>query len=160
MRRRRPETILKSLALALTLLFVAAACSVLPPGLFAVEPAVTASPQPPTVCERGADLRLAIEDLGAVELSETGVLGLLITVEIAVNEARQFGTAVGDEFGPLVADLQTSLQGLQTTLEGMGDEPTLGAKVASVGESITQIGNAMDALAVQLRTPCPSEAPA
>jgi hypothetical protein len=42
-------------------------------------------------------------------------------------------------------------------VDELSDQPTAGAQLASIGESITQIGNAMDALSVALRTPCPAE---
>ena len=54
--------------------------------------------------------------------------------------------------------LVTSLQELRATIDGFADEGTLGAGIASVGDAITEIGVAMDALTVALRTPCPSPA--
>lgn len=146
---------LRTVALLATVLFVVSACELLAAG-FAVEPRPTPSPEPPTLCQSADSLGAAVEALREVDLDEVGALGVKETIDTTLEEARQFSTVVGDEFRPLVDDLVASLQDLRVTVDGLGDQATLGAAVASIGESITQIGNAMDALAVGLRTPCPA----
>ena len=42
------------------------------------------------------------------------------------------------------------------TLDEVGGQATAGAQLAAVGEAITAIGTAMDALSVQLQTSCPT----
>ena len=149
-----------SIALA-AVLFIATACSALPSGLFGVE--ATAAPEPtpspvPTpkdICTALVNLEGAVEDLGAVDLETTGVLGVLVSVNGALVETRALAAAVGEVYRPLVDDLSDSLVALRDSLDALGDQPTLGASIATVGASIAQIGLAMDALSVQLQTPCP-----
>lgn len=158
-RRSLLNSPLRAIALGLALLFVATACAALPSAFFAGEPATTASAPPPTVCESGADLRLAIDRLRELDLEDSSLLDVLVTVDVAVSSARQFANVVGEQYRPLATDLVVSLEGLRTTVEDLGDQETLGASIATVGASIVEIGEAMDAIGVELRTPCPSPIP-
>lgn len=153
---RSASSLARTAALTLALLFVASACSMLPPVLFGVTP--TATPEP-TICSSAEDLRGSIARLRETDLSEVGVLGLLVTVDVAIEAARTLAASVGEVYRPLTQDVITSLQGLRTTLDELGDQPTLGASMTSIGEAIVEIGQAADALEVQLRTPCPTEVP-
>ena len=74
-----------------------------------------------------------------------------------LSEARQLASFVGETYRPLIDDLIISLEGLRMTLDEVGGEATAGAQLAAVGEAITAIGNAMDALSVQLQTGCPTD---
>ena len=93
-------------------------------------------------------------------MGEDGWLPVFVGVIAGLSEARQLAASVGETYRPLVEDLIGSLEGLRSTVEELQELETIGARVADVGEAITDIGNAMDALSVQLRTPCPSAAPA
>jgi hypothetical protein len=159
MTQRRFHSAIKAMGLAVAALLIVTACTVLPPGMFAVEPTGAPSPTPATVCNTGETLGETVAVLVDTELEDIGVLGLLLAVDITLEQTRQFGAAVGEQYRPLVDDLTGSLQSLQTTLQAMGDQETLGAEVAAIGEAIAEIGHAMDALAEQVRTPCPSSSP-
>ena len=158
----------RALVIVLALTFAASAIGVLSPGAFGAEPsdapAAGLSPEPlaiptQTLCESADDLRLIIGFLRGTTISEDGLLPTLVGTIAGLSEARELSGLVGETYGPLVDDLIASLQGLRTTIEGLDDEDTLGARVVEIGEAITDIGNAADALAVELRTPCPTDAP-
>lgn len=112
-------------------------------------------PTAKTVCQSSADLQAAIEDIRSTELSEEGLVPLVIKIDTAVSEARLLVELVGEELRPEVTDLVASLQGLRTTVESLDEQETLGAGITLIGESLIQIGKAMDALALELQTRCP-----
>ena len=121
-------------------------------------PAPTALPTAAeAACDSASDLRLI---LGFVDQSledERGLIPAGIGVIAALSEARTLATQVGETYRPLAQDLVVSLQDLRDTLGDLEDLETAGAKLASIGESVVEIGDAMDALSVQLRTRCPEE---
>jgi hypothetical protein len=152
--------------IVLALVIAASFSSVLPSGLLAVEssplPEAMTSPEPTlspaeAACRSADDLRLIIGFLRDTDRSEDGWVPVIVGVIAGLSEARQLAGFVGDTYRPLVDDLVVSLEGLRTTLDEVGGEATAGAQLAAVGEAITAIGNAMDALSVQLQTDCPSD---
>lgn len=149
----------RTLALAVVLLLVLGACRALPSGFLTgdAEPTAEAEPTPitKTLCESGAELRTDVDFLRAVEVSEDGLLQLIVAVDAALGEARTLTTLVGEEYGPLVEDVVVSLQDVRDLAEDLEGEETVGAAIATVGEAITAVGESMDALAVGLREPCP-----
>jgi hypothetical protein len=135
--------------------------------LFAASPAGTlaadASPSPEAsltpeapACESVEDPQLIVEFLQGSDVSEDGWLPVAVGVIGGLSEARTLAGLVSDVYQPLVDDLATSIQGLGATADELRAEETAGAKVAAVGVAITEVGNAMDALGVQLRTRCPN----
>jgi hypothetical protein len=125
-------------------------------------PATMASPEPSltpalAACESAADLTLIVEFLRGTDVSEDGWLPVFVGAIAGLSEARQLAAVVGDAYRPLVDELIVSLEGLRTTVEEFGDQATIGAGVVAIGEAITGIGIAMDALAAQLATPCPTD---
>jgi hypothetical protein len=150
--------------IVLAVVMAASFSALLPSGLLAVEssprPGSVASPGPSltpaeAACASADDLRLIVGFLQDTDPSEDGWLPLLVGAIAGLSEAQQLAALVGETYQPLVDDLIASLEGLQTTVEQLGDEGTIGAKLAEIGEAITDIGNAMDALSTQLQEPCP-----
>lgn len=126
-------------------------------------PEAAASPVPTltpaeALCESATDLRLIVQFLQATDVSEDGWLPLVVGAIAGLSEARTLAGLVGDTYRPLVDDLVVSLQDLRVTVESLEGMATVGAQIAAIGEAITDIGNAMDALAIQLRTRCPTDA--
>jgi len=160
---RSRSTVLRVSLLVIGLLFVAGACRSLPPGVLApaaeATPATTAEasavPITKTLCESSADLQVDIEFLRSMELSEDGLVTVLIAADTALDEAHLLADLVAEEYRPLATDLALSLEGLRTTVDMLDREETAGASIAAIGESIVEIGEAMDALTLQLREPCP-----
>jgi hypothetical protein len=141
---------------------VASLLTALPQALLAQDPSpapgATATLAPiEAACESADDLRLIVEFLRETDPSEDGWLPVFVGVVAGLSEARQLAGFVGDAYRPLVDDVILSLEGLGTTVDELSEQQTAGAQLAAIGESITQIGNAMDVLSVALRTPCPAE---
>lgn len=153
----------RPLTLALLLFFALSACRAIPPGLLdgGGEPAVETEPTPATktLCESSADLRTDVEFLRTVEVSEDGLLQLIVAIDAALGEARTLALLVGEEYGPLVTDVVVSLQDLRDVTEEIEGQETIGAGIATIGEVITAVGESMDALEVELRDPCPGDQP-
>jgi hypothetical protein len=106
-------------------------------------------------CQSASDLRLIIGFLRDTDPSVDGWAPVIVGVIAGLSEARQLAGFAGETYRPLVDDLIISFEGLRMTLDEVGGEATAGAQLAAVGEAITAIGNAMDALSVQLQTGCP-----
>ncbi len=151
----------RALGLAVLLAAAIAACQAIPTGVFDGDgdPTAEAAPTPTTktLCESGADLRTDIEFLRAVEVEEDGLVQLIVSVDATLGEARTLALLAGEAYGPLVSDVIVSLQDLRDIADELEQQETLGAGIATVGEAITEVGEAMDMLTLALREPCPEE---
>ena len=107
-----------------------------------------------SACASAEDLAFIISFIGNSIESESGLVPLGIGVVAAVGETRTLASLVGETYRPLVEDLLISLENLRETMGALEDLDTAGAKLASTGEAVADIGNAMDELTVQLRTRC------
>ena len=127
----------------------------MPAALIAAEvsPELTIAPAD-AACESVDDLRLIAEFLVETDVSEDGWLPVMVGAIAGVSEARDLLGHVGDTYRPLVEDLVVSFEGLQAAAQELEEQETAGAKLATIGESITGIGDSMDALSVQLRAGC------
>jgi hypothetical protein len=146
--------------LSATLLLALLGTSTLVSGVAAQEGSAVPSASPTVeqaACSSADDLRLIIGFIGDSVEAESGLIPVGIGVIAAVSEARSLAGLVGEVFRPLVDDLVVSLQDLRDTIGDLDELETAGAKLASVGEAVTDIGNAMDSLSVTLQTSCPSE---
>jgi hypothetical protein len=153
-------TVYRTALLLIVLSFVVSACSALPfdvlplSGNQTEQSTPSPEPTPKDICSALFDLDVAVDEVIDTDLVAVGVNGLLDEVNAAVEELDALADAVGQVYRPLVDDLDDSLTGVRDTLNELGDQPSLGASVASVGVAITEIGLAMEALSVQLQTPC------
>jgi len=118
-----------------------------------------ATEAPKTMCESASDLRLYIGFLRDQSIKEDGLLPVLVGAVASISEARTLAGLVNETYRPLVDDLVASLEDLQTAVRGFRDQGTVGAGLVQLGEAITGVGTAMDALSGALREPCPVEAP-
>jgi len=150
------------IALALAVSLMAA----LPTGFLAqdsTEPADAAAAAEPSVapavaaCESADDLALIVEFLQDIDVEEDGWVPVLVGAIAGLGEARTLVGLVGETYRPLVDDLVVSLQDVRSTVDELGEMETTGAQLAAIGETITDIGTAMDALSSQLRTSCPTD---
>jgi hypothetical protein len=158
--RRRLSAVLAVLVLAAA----AAASAVLPLAAVAADPspeptAVSSPgitmPEGETLCQSADDLRLIVGFLREASFSEDGALPFVVGVIAGLSEAQTLAGLANETYGPLVGDLTGALGELRTTVEARGESGTAGAQIAAIGEAITAVGNAMDALSLQLQTPCP-----
>lgn len=123
------------------------------------QPAATTAPTlapADALCQSADDLRLIVGFLRETDPSEDGWVPVIVGAIAGLSEARQLLALVDETYRPLVDDLATSFRDLRSTVEGLSEQTTAGAGIASLGEAITTVGNAMDALSVQLREPCPA----
>lgn len=111
-------------------------------------------------CASADDLTLIVDFLRETDASEDGWLLWVVGAIAGVSEVRQLAGHMGEVYQPLVEDLIVSLRGLRTEAGDARAEESLGAKLVLFGESITEVGTAMDALGDQLRTRCEDEAAA
>lgn len=109
------------------------------------------------VCESAADLRLVIGFLQDTSIAEDGLIPLAVGGIAGISVARDLAGQVGETLSPLVQDLIVSLQGLRDISDDISEDDTLGARLAILGASIVEIGEAMDALSLQLRERCPTD---
>jgi hypothetical protein len=123
------------------------------------ESAVEAEPTPisKTLCESRTDLRTDVEFLRSVEVSEDGLLQLIVSVDAALGEARTLAVLAGEEYVPLVTDVVVSLQDVRDIAKELEGQETVGAAIATIGEAIIAVGESMDELEIRLREPCPEE---
>lgn len=140
--------------------------AVLPAGLLAqdsTEAADATAAAEPTIapaeaaCESAHDLGLIVEFLQDTDVEEDGWLPVLVGGIAGLSEARTLVGLVGETYRPLVNDLVVSLQDVRSTVDELGEMETTGAQIAAIGETIADIGTAMDALSTQLRTSCPTD---
>ena len=110
-----------------------------------------------TMCQSGEDLAVDIAFLRSIDVSEDGVASLVVGVDAALGEAQLLAELVVDEYRPLVEDTVVALQELRDVGEQVREQETLGAGIATIGEAITEVGEAMDALTLGLREPCPEQ---
>ena len=105
-------------------------------------------------CQSAEDLTFIVGFLQDVDTEEDGWIPLLVGAIAGLSEARQLAGLVVETYQPLVDDLIVSFEGIRSSLDELKDLETAGAQIASVGEAVTELGNAMDAVGVQLRTRC------
>ena len=110
-----------------------------------------------TMCQSGEDLAVDVAFLRSIDVSEDGVLSLIVGVDTALGEAQLLADLGVDEYRPLVEDTIVALQDLRDVGDDARDQETIGAGVAIIGEAITDVGEAMEALETQLREPCPEQ---
>ena len=108
-------------------------------------------------CQSVDDLQIIIEFTQDSIEADAGFVPVAVGVIAGLSEARDLTGYVGETYRPLVEDLFLSLQDLRDALGELENLETAGAKLASIGQSVTEIGIAMDALGVQLNTSCSTE---
>lgn len=117
----------------------------------------SATPASKTMCQSSEDLAAEIALLRSIDVSEDGVVSLITAADAAIGEAQLLAELVVDEYRPLVEDTVVALQELRDIGEEARGQATIGARVATIGEAVTEVGRAMDALETQLRQPCPQQ---
>lgn len=123
---------------------------------------VTASPPPTaaprTMCESLADLALYVGFVQDQSLDRDGLLPILVGAAASLAEAKALVPLVAETYRPLVEEFVAALGDLVTVARA-GRDGTLGTELARLGEAITRVGVALDALSLALRVPCPDAGP-
>jgi hypothetical protein len=158
----------RAVGILLAFVFAVSLGTVQPARLVAAEPTASpgmvVSPEPTSsadaICQSAEHLQLIIQFLRDTDVSEEGWLPVLVGAIAGLSEARDLIGLVDETYRPLVSDLIVSLENLITTIDALDDMDTAGAKLAAIGQVLTDIGNAMDALSTQLQAGCPHDEPA
>ena len=108
------------------------------------------------ICADAARFRASVTALTGITLATVGVSGVTSALTEVQSAAQALAVSGHDLVGQPISDLLTSVQALQTTLTGLGDQPSLGAKLVAVKAAIEQIKTAASAVEAPLATTCPA----
>ena len=95
----------------------------------------------------------ALTDL---KLADVGVGGVTAALADVQSAAQALGASGRELLGAPIRGLLASVQALQTTLAGLGDQSGLGAKLVAVKTAIDQIKSAASDVESALGTACPA----
>ena len=107
------------------------------------------------ICADAAQFRASLTALTDLTLATVGVSGVTAALTGVQSSAQALAVSGHELVGQPISDLLTSVQALQTTLTGLGDQPSLGAKLVAVKTAIEQIKTAGSAVESALATSCP-----
>ena len=108
------------------------------------------------ICTDAAHFRASMTALTGLTLATVAVSGVTAALTDVQSAAQALAVSGHDLVGQPISDLLTSVQALQTTLTGLGDQPSLGAKLVAVKAAIEQIKTAASAVESALATTCPA----
>ena len=108
------------------------------------------------MCADAARFRASVTALTDLTLATVGVSGVTAALTEVQSAAQALAVSGHELVGQPISDLLTSVQALQTTLTGLGDQPSLGAKLVAVKAAIEQIKTAASAVESALATTCPA----
>ena len=169
-RRVRASTALMASSLVLAGALAACAGTVASP---ATSPATSPASSPTTspessasgspeggqaVCDDAEALRTAVDDLRALDPVAVGTDGLTAAVEDVRTAGSALRESAGSELAPRVTALETALEGLATTLQGMPQGSIgSGATADAIRSAISDVETAATDLRTELATTaCPS----
>ena len=155
---------LRLLAPVLALTFVVAACgagtsptpaaSNPPPASTA--PAASAAPGASAICDDAAAFRASVAALTDLKLLEVGTSGVKAALTNVSTSAKALLVSGKDLLAQPLAKLLAAVEGLQATISALGDQPGLGAAVASIRTAIAGIKAAAADVETALGTTCPT----
>jgi hypothetical protein len=108
------------------------------------------------MCADAARFRASVTALTGITLATVGVSGVTAALADVQSAAQALAVSGRELVGQPIGDLLTSVQALQITLTGLGDQPSLGAKLVAVKAAIEQIKTAASAVESALATTCPA----
>jgi hypothetical protein len=156
----------QGLRTALALTIAVSLMATVPAGLLAQDPTeaanATVAAEPSlapaeAACQSADDLGLIMGFMLSIDVEEQGWVPVLVGTIAGLAEARTLVGLVGETYQPLVNDLIVSLESIRSTVGELDEMETTGARIVAIGETITGIGIAMDALSTQLRTSCSTD---
>jgi hypothetical protein len=115
-------------------------------------PAITGA----QVCANLATFQADLDVLAGLDLGSAGVRDVLRAIQAAVTSGLTFVESAKAAFGPEAQSLATALAGLQTALQGLTGEGTLGDKAATIENAIDDVAAAFDALKAEVAPGCPT----
>ena len=108
------------------------------------------------ICADAAHFRASMTALTGITLATVGVSGVTAALTDVQSAGQALAVSGRELVGQPINDLLTSVQALQTTLAGLADQPSLGAKLVAVKAAIEQIKTAASAVESALATTCPA----
>ena len=152
------------LAPLLVLSLVVAACAVASsptpgPSTTLASPEASAAPSASgasAICSDAADFRASMTALTNLQLASVGVSGVTAALTDVQSSAQALAVSGKELVGVPVSNLLASVQGLQATLTGLGNQPSLGAGLVAVRAAIDQIKTAAADVESALGSTCPA----
>ena len=108
------------------------------------------------ICSDAADLRASMTALTNLQLTSVGVSGVTAALTDVQSAAQALAVSGHELVGVPVTNLLASVQALQTTLTGLGNQPSLGAGLVAVKAAIDQIKAAASDVESALGNACPA----
>lgn len=108
------------------------------------------------VCADVAAFQASIDVLTGLDLESAGVRDAIGALQAAVTSGLALVESAKATFGPEAQALGTALAGLQTALEGITGEGSLGDKAATIENAVDEVAAAFDALKAKVAPGCPA----
>jgi predicted trehalose synthase len=108
------------------------------------------------VCADLAAFQEALDALTGLDLASAGVLDVIRTIQSAITTGQAFVESARGAFGPEAQALGTALTGLQTALQDITGEGSLGDKAATIENAVDEVAAAFDALKAEVAPGCPA----
>ena len=115
-------------------------------------PGVTAA----QACADLAAFQTDLDALTSLDLGSARVRDVLGAVQSAITSGLAFVESAKAAFGPEAQALGTALAGLQTALQGITGEGSLGDKAATIENAVDEVAAAFDALKAEVAPGCPA----
>ena len=117
--------------------------------------AVPGSPQPRRA-RTSPPFQTDLDALTSLDLESARVRDVLGAVQSAITSGLAFVESAKAAFGPEAQALGTALAGLQTALQGITGEGSLGDKAATIENAVDEVAAAFDALKAEVAPGCPA----
>ncbi len=124
-----------------------------PASLLASSSPVTTGAQ---VCTDLAAFQASLDVLTGLDLESAGVRDVIGAIQAAVTTGLAFVESAKAAFGPEAQALGSALAGLQTALQGITGEGSLGDKAATIENAVDEVAAAFDALKAEVAPGCPA----
>jgi hypothetical protein len=111
------------------------------------------------VCADLAAFQVSLDELTGLTSGSAAVRDVLGAVEATITAGQAFVDSAKATFGPEAQALGTALAGLQTALQGITGEGSLGDKAATIENAVDEVAAAFDALKAEVAPGCPAAEP-
>jgi hypothetical protein len=115
-------------------------------------PAITSA----QVCADLAAFQADLDALTSLDLGSARVRDVLGAIQSAITSGQAFVESARAAFGPEAQALGSALSGLQTALQGITGEGSLGDKAATIENAVDEVAAAFDALKAEVAPGCPA----
>jgi hypothetical protein len=110
------------------------------------------------VCADLAAFQAGLDGLTGLDLESVRIREVIDAAGTVVTTGLAFVESAKAAFGPEAQALGDALAGLQTALQGVTEDGSLGDKAASIENAIDEVAAAFDALKAELSPGCPAPA--